>query len=618
MASVEFDSWGFVRRSSFKARKAEEEVLNEEEWRRYEAECAEEGGLGRDALVRDWELALRSEQTSSEALFELTKRGVPRVLRPRIWKTLSGCMRCKAAAEKRGLTFDGLRSAVPSPECAKYTEQIRMDLKRTFPTHRLFREESRGCGGSSSTAPGKGAQDLFDVLQAYANYDASVHYCQGMNYLAAMLLMVMDSAEDAFWTFVAVLKNKGTDCFYAPGMPGLVRECDALDAVVRAKIPAVHKRLVDFDIAPILFVVPWYNPMFTTLNNWCIVMRIWDLFMLEGVRALRRASLFFLFTNAEKMARMKFPELLPFLLNPPCRRLTVADFVRGVTEGAIPDIVAKSFPASLGAAAVARRKSPRGKGKTASQGFFSSFIEDNPLAKWVKKTLYPDHSRVSSSSSLMASSSSMSAMSSSSSSSSSLSSSSSSIRSTTVTSSRRQRGAAAASRSPKGITVAGKVEQRRLSLSGNDVPCGNDSLNSSLDGFDVSDIVVAPDQCEDFVTYRGRDWRVTMQNPVSPISLESCKLTRKSALKRTHSPPPPYYHSGYDDVVFFNPNTDSDVEDEDVIPMITSTSISMDNGEEDGEEELDKSLNYEDNDKSMNEGEANIGNATPTKKRKTK
>lgn len=579
---VEFDVWGFIRRSSFKARKAEEEALNEEEWCRYEAECAEEGGLGRDALVRDWEQALRSEPPSSEVLFELMKRGIPRVLRPRVWKILSGYARCKQAAEKRGDTFETLKNAVPSPECSKYTAQIRMDLKRTFPTHRMFLEA-------------KGIEDLFDVLQAYANYDTTVHYCQGMNYLAAMLLIVMGNAEDAFWMFVAVLKGKGTDCFYAPGMPGLVRECDALDAVVHAKLPAVHKCLARFDIAPILFVVPWYNPMFTSINNWCIVMRIWDLFMLEGARALRRASLFFLFSNAEKITNMKFPELLPFLLNPPCRRVSVKDFVRGITEGPVSDAVARAFPVttpvSTGITAAARRKSPKEKGK---QGFFASIIEDNPLAKWFKKTLYPDQPLTASSPAALST-----AM----------------ARSTTAgSSSRRQRGAAAAARSsPKGVTIAGKVEKRRLSLSGNDVPCGSDSL----DGFNVSDVVVAPDQCEDFVTYRGKDWRVTAQNPVSPISLESCKLTRKSTLKRTHSPP--YYHSGYDDVVFFNANTDSD----DEIPMVTSTSISMDNGEGEGDDN-DKSISlYDGDDKSVDcessdKAEYDIRNTTPTKRRKMK
>lgn len=595
--------------------------MKEEEWKRYEAECAEEGGLGRDALVRDWERALRSEQTSSEALFELMKRGVPRVLRPRIWKILSGYTRCREAAEKRGITFDSLKKSTPSPECSKYITQITMDLKRTFPTHRLFLGEKYG---GTPKATGNGMNDLFDVLRAYANYDTTIHYCQGMNYLAAMLLMVMGNAEDAFWTFVAVLKNKGTDCFYTPGMPGLVRECDALDDITREKLPSIYKRLKKLDIEPILFVVPWYNPMFTSINNWCIVMRIWDLFMLEGARALRRASLFFLFYSAKKVDKMQFGELLPFLLNPPCRRITVSDFVRSITEGPISDIVAKSFSASVSfptsistiASATSHRKNSKGTEKSSSQGFFASIIEENPLARWVKKTLYPEHTITSTSSSSTAVANPTNVM-----------------RSTSIRSSRRQR---ASSKSPRGVTIAGKVEKRRLSSSGNDIHTGGDSLNSSLDGFDTSDIVVAPDQCEDFVTYKGKDFRVTTQNPISPISLESCKLTRKSALKRTHSPPPPpYYHSGYDDVVYFNANTDSD----DEISMVTSTSISMDNGREEEEEtnksinceETNKSISLDDIDKNINNEENNIsidlekndktepviGNATPIKKRKT-
>lgn len=604
MSCVEFDPWGFVRRSSFRARKREEEKLDTEGWQRYEAECAEEGGLGRDELVRDWEQALRSEQASPEALFALVKRGVPRVLRPRIWKTLSGCSRCKAAAEARGITFDGLRKEAPAPECDKYTVQIKLDLARTFPTHRMFLGTKHGSADGGST---KGTQDLFDMLQAYSNYDSTVHYCQGMNYIAATLLMVMDTPEDAFWTLVAVLKNKGTDSFYTPGMPGLVRECDALDAIVRTRLPAVHRHLAELDIAPILFVVPWLNPMFTSINNWSIVMRVWDLFMLEGIRALRRTCLFFLFTHADKMVKMNLNELLPFILNPPCRRISVSDFVRSITEGTISDLATRGFPASslhssggvLSAGTRRKHAKERGKEKQQSQGFFATLIGENPLAKWVKKTLHSDKAASSQQREQQHSLSSPGA------------------RATVAAAGTRRR--SRESISPKGVTIAGKVEQRRLSSSGGDI--ANCCADLSSGGNDPSEVVVPPGKCEDFVTYRGKDWRVTMQNPISPVSLELCTLTRKATLKRAHTPPP-YYHSGYDDVVYFNSNTDSEEEEEGSgsgggkkgcsvdggetdISMIVSTSVSMDNGDDD---EKDK------------EGEEDIFNSvatsTPTKRRK--
>jgi hypothetical protein len=41
--------------------------------------------------------------------------------------------------------------------------------------------------------------DLFHVLAAYSVYNTEVGYCQGMSQIAAVLLMYLYEAEDAFW-----------------------------------------------------------------------------------------------------------------------------------------------------------------------------------------------------------------------------------------------------------------------------------------------------------------------------------------------------------------------------------------------------------------------------------
>ena len=38
-------------------------------------------------------------------------------------------------------------------------------------------------------------------------YDPQIEYCQGMNYLTAMLLMEMDNEEDAFWCLIYIMHD---------------------------------------------------------------------------------------------------------------------------------------------------------------------------------------------------------------------------------------------------------------------------------------------------------------------------------------------------------------------------------------------------------------------------
>ena len=68
--------------------------------------------------------------------------------------------------------------------------QVEKDLPRTFPAHPLLE--------------GVGRDALRRVLLAYARYNPKVGYCQGLNFLAGLLLLLMPE-ESAFY----VLDNRG-------------------------------------------------------------------------------------------------------------------------------------------------------------------------------------------------------------------------------------------------------------------------------------------------------------------------------------------------------------------------------------------------------------------------
>lgn len=55
---------------------------------------------------------------------------------------------------------------------------IRRDLHRTFPAHEFFQESD-----------GIGQVRLYRLIRAYAMFDEEVSYCQGISFLAAVLLL---------------------------------------------------------------------------------------------------------------------------------------------------------------------------------------------------------------------------------------------------------------------------------------------------------------------------------------------------------------------------------------------------------------------------------------------
>ena len=80
-------------------------------------------------------------------------------------------------------------------ETTKATKQIDLDLHRTFGSMKglhVPRQEA--------------LLSLRNVLLAYAEHNPQVAYCQSMNFLAAVLLLVVDE-ESAFWILAAIVER---------------------------------------------------------------------------------------------------------------------------------------------------------------------------------------------------------------------------------------------------------------------------------------------------------------------------------------------------------------------------------------------------------------------------
>lgn len=70
---------------------------------------------------------------------------------------------------------------------------------------------------------------LFNILLAYANYDSQIGYVQGMNYIAAMLLMHIQDEEKVFWCLIYLLNRKNWRTTYMDEMPKLMEMIDIVD-----------------------------------------------------------------------------------------------------------------------------------------------------------------------------------------------------------------------------------------------------------------------------------------------------------------------------------------------------------------------------------------------------
>nr|XP_033478305.1 TBC1 domain family member 2A isoform X2 [Epinephelus lanceolatus] len=152
---------------------------------------------GERPLLSRWAqyLAGRSDDDlcPSPELKCLLRAGVPKEYRQQVWRWVVRT-RTRTIRERHPQRYQQLcEKSRTSPHSA--SRQIQLDLHRTLTTNQHF---------SSPSSPA--LQQLRRVLLAFSWQNPAIGYCQGLNRVAAIALLVLQSEEEAFWCLVAVVE----------------------------------------------------------------------------------------------------------------------------------------------------------------------------------------------------------------------------------------------------------------------------------------------------------------------------------------------------------------------------------------------------------------------------
>eukprot|EP00271_Cylindrocystis_brebissonii_P022829 TRINITY_DN893_c0_g1_i1.p1 TRINITY_DN893_c0_g1~~TRINITY_DN893_c0_g1_i1.p1 ORF type:complete len:1193 (+),score=268.35 TRINITY_DN893_c0_g1_i1:794-4372(+) len=203
--------------------------------------------------------------------------------------TLSTALRQgEIPAEQRGTAWMAVACANPEEDLlprsryaqllkqeSRWSREIERDVNRTFPLHPKFREER-----------GAGQMALFDVIKAYSIMDPEIGYCQGMAFVAAVLLMHMEEAEDAFCCFVYMLYRGGMRTVFSPSMEQLQVRLYQLSQLLLQSLPLLHAHLEELEIKPVMYAADWFLTLFARNMPLYIVCRVFDIIIAEKTSAI--------------------------------------------------------------------------------------------------------------------------------------------------------------------------------------------------------------------------------------------------------------------------------------------------------------------------------------------
>ncbi|XP_027138464.1 TBC1 domain family member 1 isoform X4 [Larimichthys crocea] len=214
----------------------------------------------------------------TEAIHAAVAQGVPRQHRGEIWKFLSEQYLLRQTVPSRPPT-----NHTPYKELLKQlTSQqhaILIDLGRTFPTHPYFQAQL-----------GSGQLSLYNLLKAYSLLDPEVGYCQGLSFIAGVLLLHMGE-EDAFNMLKFLMYDMGLRKQYRPDMIILQIQMYQLSRLLHDYHRDLYSHLEQQEIGPSLYATPWFLTAFASHFPLGFVARVFDMLFLQGSEVIFKVAL---------------------------------------------------------------------------------------------------------------------------------------------------------------------------------------------------------------------------------------------------------------------------------------------------------------------------------------
>jgi hypothetical protein len=215
--------------------------------------------------------------------------GIPVALRAKVWAECSGASTLRIP----GYYEDLVNNGVDDPTIAT---QIQMDITRTLTDNIFFRT-------------GPGVQKLNEVLLAYSRRNSEVGYCQGMNLITACLLLILPTAEDAFWVLATMIENILPQNYYDSQLLTSRADQSVLRSYVAELLPRLSAHLDELEIELEALTFQWFLSVFTDCLSAEALFRVWDvvLCMHDGSTFLFQVALALLKLNEKALLQCDTP-----------------------------------------------------------------------------------------------------------------------------------------------------------------------------------------------------------------------------------------------------------------------------------------------------------------------
>jgi hypothetical protein len=190
-------------------------------------------------------------------------------------------------------------------------------LEQTGTEGEIFRDATRTFPRDSYFSSKEGQDKLADCLRAVATLVPSVGYCQGMNFVAAtMLLTAKESPRSrlppevaSFALLAALVQNFDMKDLWRPGVPQLKLRIFQFDRLLKELLPGLWAHFKHVGLTPDFFASQWFLTLLCINLPRKTLIRVWDTLLTDGWKTIFRVGICLLRSLETKIKDMSLEEL---------------------------------------------------------------------------------------------------------------------------------------------------------------------------------------------------------------------------------------------------------------------------------------------------------------------
>ncbi|KRX01411.1 Rab-GTPase-TBC domain [Pseudocohnilembus persalinus] len=159
-------------------------------------------------------------------------------------------------------------------------------------------------------------ETLQNLLKAFAYSNRGISYCQGMNYIAGYLYLIIKDETETYKQFHVIMNMYFQDLF-TNQFERLKIMFYQLTRCLSIFLPKLSEHFKQENIEPDYYATGWFITIFTSVFQYTleshVLQVVWDIFVIEGWKGFFKCVLWILKTHEQKLLEMKFDDLLHYL-----------------------------------------------------------------------------------------------------------------------------------------------------------------------------------------------------------------------------------------------------------------------------------------------------------------